>query len=162
MKSPKRLFSILSLLAFATMAWAQSSSQQRLVVWLKGGDKVYYQIDEVPVTTFQGQQLVIKCNNQAAVYYQRDNVLRYTFEGLVNGIDLLPNEHSVSVNRESDAVTFENLPEGTAVQVYNVGGVLLETLNAVERQPLTVSISQRPRGMYIIKAGSQTIKLSRP
>ena len=66
-------------------AWAQSAA--RLVVWQKGGEKVYFQLADLPETTFEDGQLVIKCEGQAAVYYQLENILRYTYEGVYNAID---------------------------------------------------------------------------
>jgi len=139
--------------------FARAQSSARLVVWQKSGEKVYYQLATLPETTFENGQLVIKCEGQAAVYYQLENILRYTYENVASGIDMLPNEHSVEVSREGDAVTFRHLPSGCVVNLYGTNGVLLQQLTARTGQPLTISVGQRPAGVYLVKAGSQTIKL---
>ena len=89
-----------------------------------------------------------------------DNVLRYTFEGTGNtGISLLPSERSISLSKEGDEVTMRNLRIGTVVTIYAANGTILETKHVTDSQPLTLSVAQRPAGVYIVKAGSETIKL---
>lgn len=146
---------------FALGAWAQQTGP-RLVVWQKNGEKVYFQLDDLPETTFEDGLLVIKCQGQAAVQYQLENVLRYTYENVVSAIDLQPNERSVMLNRQGDTVTLQNLPAGTIARLYAANGALLETAEANSGQPLTLSVSQRPAGVYLVKVGNQTIKLLKP
>lgn len=141
--------------------FARAQSSAHLVVWQKSGEKVYYQLATLPETTFENGQLVIKCEGQAAVYYQLENILRYTYENVATGVDLLPSERSIEVSRDGDAVTYRNLPEGTAVSLYSAGGMLLEQRKAGDGQSLTISVANRPSGIYIVKAGKETIKLMR-
>ena len=154
-----RLTIITLLLTFAVSAmWAQKVTK-RLVLWQKSGEKVYFDLNDMPETTFENGLFVIKTNN-ATVQYQMNNVLRYTFEGTGNtGIDLLPSERSVNISKEGDAVTLRNLSEGTTITVYAANGTLLETRQVKGGQPFTLSVAQRPAGVYIVKAGSETIKL---
>jgi len=155
----KIVIMLLFMLANVNTTWAQQTSP-RLVVWQKYGGKVYYELADMPETTFEGELLVIKTKNAKAEYYLY-NILRYTYESITNAIDLMPNDRSININREGDAVIFENLREGSTVQVFAANGVLLETQTATGSQPLTVSIGQRPAGVYIVKSGSETIKLMR-
>jgi hypothetical protein len=154
-----KLTILILLLTFAVSAmWAENVTK-RLVLWQKSGEKVYFELNDMPEITFENGLLVIKTNN-ATVQYQMENVLRYTFEGVNNtGIDLLPSERSVIISKEGDTVTLRNLGEGTTVTIYAVNGTLLETRQVKGGQPLTLSVAQRPAGMYIVKAGSETIKL---
>ena len=153
-------FTILSLLfAFvATATWAQGVSK-RLVLWQKSGEKVYFDLNDMPETTFENGMLVIKTNN-ASVQYHLENILRYTFEGTGNtGINLQPSERSISISQNGDEVTMRNLNEGTIVSIYAANGTLLEQRTVSGRSPFTLSVAQRPAGVYIVKAGSETIKL---
>lgn len=156
----RQLLTALLLITVSIMVYAQADGKQ-LVVWQKNGEKVYYQLADLPETTFENGKLVITTKN-ATVQYNLANIVRYTYENLYTSIDLLPNERSVIINREDDTVTFQNLKEGSVVLVYGTNGVLLETLRATSGQPLTVSIGQRPAGMYIVKCGSETIKMTKP
>jgi hypothetical protein len=65
----------------------------------------------------------------------------------------------VSISKNGDSVTLRNLREGSTVTLYSSNGTLLEQRTINNAQPLTFSIAQRPAGVYIVKAGSETIKL---
>jgi len=131
----------------------------RLVVWLKSGEKVVYELADAPVTTFSGSQLIIRTNKISA-QYERSKVQRYTYEDVVYlGIDLQPGERRVQVNQEGDEVTFRGLPVGTTASIYSLDGLLVGQVKATDSQPLTISLQNRPDGVYIVKAGTETIKV---
>ena len=67
---------------------AQNDATQRMVVWQRSGEKVYFDLTEEPETTFENGKLVIK-TTKTTVYYLLENVLRYTFEGVSTAIDEL-------------------------------------------------------------------------
>ena len=92
---------------------------------------------------------------------QLENVLRYTYDRVATGIELLGNDRSVEISREGDAVTYRNLSDGTTVSLYSADGMLIEQGKAQSGQPLTLSVKNRPSGVYIVKAGKETIKLLR-
>lgn len=161
MKQLKHFLAALLLIGPALSAWAQTAAPQ-LVVWQKNGEKVYYLLSDQPETTFEDGLLVISTQSGTTVNYQLKNVLRYTYENVATGVDLLPSERSIEVSRDGDAVTYRNLPEGTAVSLYSAGGMLLEQRKAGDGQSLTISVANRPSGIYIVKAGKETIKLMKP
>ena len=138
----KKTLILISLLAWSIGSIAQTATQQ-LVVWQKSGEKVYFDISELPETTFEDGQLVIT-TSKATVYYQLENVLRYTYEGIKSGIDLMAGERSVSISRKADAVTFHNLPQGTVVSLYSANGVLIKQQTADGRSD-GASASRRHR-----------------
>jgi len=150
------------MLALAALA---AQAQARLVVWEKGGGKVVYQLAEQPTTTFEQGKLVLRTNT-ATVSYHLENVLRYTYEGvdntLVDGISLQPEEALVKIDRTGQQVTFSGLRHGATVSLYGTNGILLEQQRASESGTVTLSVSHRPSGVYVVKTGNQTIKLSRP
>jgi hypothetical protein len=153
----RKLIITIFLLVAATVTWAQSSPQ--LVVWQKNGEKVYIDLSEIPETTFKGDQLVIR-GSKTSVQYPLSNILRYTYENVSStGIELQPSERMVSISKNGDSVTLRNLREGSTVTLYSSNGTLLEQRTINNAQPLTFSIAQRPAGVYIVKAGSETIKL---
>ena len=136
-----------------------STGGPKLVVWLKSGEKVVYELADAPVTTFSGSQLIIR-TNKASIPYERRNVLRYTFEDVVTkGIELMPGERRVEMNREGDEITFRGLQVGSTARIYAVNGTLVEQRKVTDSQPLTLSLKNRPNGVYIVKAGTETIKV---
>ena len=139
----------------AVAVWAQGGP--RLVVWQKSGEKVTFNLHDQPETTFGGGKLMIRTNT-TSVEYQLENVLRYTYESLFDGIELQPNEQAVEVTPNGDAVTFRGLKTGATVQLYSINGALIDQCTATG-QPLTISVSGKPTGIYIVKSGAACIKL---
>jgi hypothetical protein len=136
-----------------------TSGGPKLVVWLKSGDKVVYELADVPITTFSGSQLIIR-TNKVTIPYERKNVLRYTYEDVVTkGIELMPGERRVEMNRDGDEITFRGLVVGSTASIYAVNGTLVEQRKVTDKQPLTLSLKNRPNGVYIVKAGTETIKV---
>ncbi|MBR2204471.1 MAG: hypothetical protein IJ914_09850 [Prevotella sp.] len=115
----KLLLFLFLLLPF--VGWAESGGA-RLIVWQKSGEKVYYDLVDDPITTFQGDLLVIQ-TTKGNISYQRSNVLRYTYDRLgQTGISLQPGDREVEMNREGDAVVFRGLKAGAKISVYGANG----------------------------------------
>lgn len=138
---------------------SQSFGGPRLIVWLKSGDKVSYDLADVPVTTFSGSKLIIQ-TNKVTIPYERKDVLRYTYEDTKEtGIDLSPGERRVEINREGDEIIFRGLQVGGIASIYAINGILIEQRKVTDSLPLTISLKNRPNGVYIVKAGTETIKV---
>ena len=155
MKRKLILFALL--LTLTTGVWAQGVTQ-RLVVWQKSGEKVYFDLTEEPETTFEGTKLVIKTNT-TTVYYQLENVLRYTYEGTMMATDgpkLKPGE--VRFLQGSDQMAFDGLPDGTTLEVYSLDGKKLFTKQALGGQRTVLSLASHPAGTYVVKVGDATYK----
>jgi hypothetical protein len=136
-----------------------TGSGPKLVVWLKSGNKVTYELADAPVTTFSGSQLIIR-TNKVTISYERKNVLRYTYEDVVTkGIELMPGERRVEINRDGDEIVFRGLQVGGTASIYAVNGTLIEQCEVTDSRPLTISLKNRPNGVYIVKAGTETIKV---
>ena len=77
----RKLLLLLTLLTYVSLMEAQkagnSGSVPKLAVWLKSGEKVVFELSDVPVTTFSGDQLVIRTNKVTSPYERKD-VLCYT------------------------------------------------------------------------------------
>ena len=122
----KLLLLFVLLLLGVSQVEAQGNVRPKLVVWLKSGDKVVYDLTDVPITTFSGNQLVIR-TNKATVAYERKNVLRYTYEDLTsNGIEPSPGDRFVEINQEGDEITFRGLQAGSIASIYAVNGTLVD------------------------------------
>ena len=156
----KILILIVFALALPSAMNAQSESQ-RLVVWQKSGEKVYFDLDEEPETTFEAGKLVITTSKTTA-YYQLENVLRYTFEGQLGPTTIAkarPGE--IKFSQGEDMMKFEGLADGTRLELYSVDGKLLGVQQARAGEPSIVSLKDMPLGTYIVKAGEATYKFQK-
>lgn len=156
-------FTILSLLLVfaATMTWAQGDTQ-RLVVWLKGNQKVYHELSDKPETSFSDGLLWLK-TDKVSVSYPLTDVLRYTFEGPMTAIDspsVRPGE--LRFMEGKDAMAFDGLTEGTTLELYSLDGKKLSTVKALNGQRTVVSLANHPAGTYIVKMGNTSFKLIKP
>ena len=150
---------ILLLLTFCCTFWVQAQDgTQRLVVWQRSGEKIYFDLDEEPETTFESGQLIIR-TSKATVYYQLENVLRYTYEGIATSIampSLRPGE--VVFRQSRDQMTLDGLAAGTVISVYTLDGRLIGTQTATDGQTAVVTFANQPVGTYIVKAANATYK----
>ena len=130
-----------------------------LVVWKADGTKAYYELNDMPETTFEGGKLVIRTQS-AMVEYPMSEVLRYTYDGVgTNGVSKVRGLHGAMVKRELNSVTIVNLKEDSEVQLFNSEGTLLDTKTSNGEEPVFISVANQPNGVYIVKYESQTLKL---
>lgn len=154
----KRFLGVLLIAAWALTAWAQSNDQ-KLVVWMKGGEKVYYNLAEEPRTTFNGSLLNITTNTVSASY-QRTNILRYTFEGNSTAI-AAPQQKGLVFAQDNDGLTLSNLPGGTPVALYDMAGRLLQSYTAEAGKTLEISLTNRPTGVYVVQMKGHSLKITK-
>lgn len=148
---------VLMLLLIATLSSLADS--QRLVVWQKSGQKVYFDLNEEPETTFEDGNLVIR-SSRTTVSYPLTNVLRYTYEGGtitdVGDVKMRPGE--VRFLQNAEQMAFDGLQDGTILEVYTLDGVKIKTVKAQAGQRTVVSLADQVAGTYIVKAGEATYK----
>ena len=142
-------------MAFMT-ATAQNGPQ--LKVWKKDKSTVLFALAEKPVTTFSNNMLVIKTST-ATVEYPLAEVQRYTYEGVETGIESIDSDNGVLVKQEKNKLSLANLKAGAEVRLYNSSGSLLQIVKSNGTEPVVISLSSRPQGVYIVKSGNEAIKL---
>jgi hypothetical protein len=149
---------LLLMLATPIVGRAQTETQQQLVVWLTSGEKVYFNLDEEPRTTFDNGQLVITTSRTTA-YYQLTGVMRYTYEGAMTNIPAPPLKPGEMVYMQSNnEMAFDGLPDGTTLDLYSSDGRKLRSERATQDQRTVVSLADLPTGTYILKCGNATYK----
>lgn len=152
----KFFFTMLLIAANSTTACGQA--QQYLVVWQKSGEKVYFDLTERPRTTFEGSNLVITTTT-LTVSYPLEQVLRYTYELPPSGINNVNLSKLVRISHRDNVLYLENLKPGTRIQLFTADGKMIATQQADGTQTITISLAQRPAGVYIVKANDVTYKM---
>ena len=131
---------------------------QRLVVWLKNGEKVLFDLEERPKTMFSGTDIVIETTNMT-VTYSLSQVLRYTYEGNSSGVEIVKSSKDIHVIQKGDELSFENLSNGSIIQLFSTEGILLESWPVKDNPIMTISLANRPTGVYIVKTDGVTYKM---
>ncbi len=139
-----------------TILCVSTVQAQTLVVWQKDGSKVYYSLDDEPKTTFTLEELVIQTST-ATFSYPLQNMLRYTYESSTVGIDDMKSKGLRVTHRGNDVIV-TGLPQGKSIAVYGVDGKLLLSRQSDGATRQTLSLSQFPTGVYVIKADTVNYK----
>lgn len=133
------------LLAIFGLLWgtAQCLAQNTLNIHQKDGAVVSYAFSEKPVVTYTGTGIHLS-TSKVEVDYPFDNLLRFTFSDDVTiGIEQL---------RTTGA--------SDDIRVYDVRGMLVKTIRQSDGT-VGFSTNDLPRGIYIIKNGTTTYKITR-
>ena len=132
---------------------------QTLIILQKDGSKVYYNLDEQPITTFTTDELVIT-TSMASFSYPLASISRYTYEGGALGISNTEAQ-GISISQNGDGIFVTGLPAGKSVTVYGVDGKPLLSKRSDGSNRLSLSISKLPVGVYVIKAETVTYKITK-
>ena len=146
---------ILLMFLVAFFASANANAQQ-LVVWLTGGKKVSIKVEDDLSTKFVDSKIVI---SSASFYteYRRSQVLRYTYQDVVDDVEAPINGDKI-FSQQGDDIMVKGLVPGDNVMLYDMNGILLETLTVDDSRAVKASLSGRPKGAYVLKVGEQSYK----
>lgn len=153
----RNLLKIVFLLLFFESGCMASAQTQRLVVWMKNGEKVYFDLCEQPKTTFEDQYLTITAT-QISVSYPLSQIVRYTYELPTTGIETT-NDNITQITMRGDELTFQHLKPGSTIRVYAMDGMLIHAEKAGPDAVTIVSLAKFTSGVYIVKVGDKTHKI---
>lgn len=136
MKTRQILLTLL-LVFFATSTWAADA---KIVVWQKDGSKTEVLFNQMPEFTYQDGNVSIQ-NGSTTLSWSLANLKKFTFEDV---------EQSIPTNIK-DTKTTPKLDITKGCAVYDLSGRLI---NKQIR-----SLSELPKGTYILKDGSVTTKV---
>lgn len=132
------------------------AQDQQLVVWLRSGEKVYFNLAEQPETTYADRALTISTATMS-VAYPLEQVLKYTYEGTFTGVKKL--EGDIIIKQEGDIVYFSNLKSGTRIDVYMADGRKVKSIKTDKSKTAVVSLADCNAGIYLIVMNGQTYKI---
>lgn len=133
------LILLVIMLAVGQSTWAGMA----LVVHQKSGGTVEYTFSKNPVVTYSGGNVVIT-TTEASVVYPMSDLEKFTFKEATNRVERI-------------TAPANQTPQPT--YIYNVGGMLLNTLQPNEDGTTPATLDGLPAGTYIIKNGKTTYKI---
>ena len=138
----KKMCLLSFLLAFCIQGRSESV---QLVVHAKSGGEVSYALSEKPVVTYKGDVLILTTES-TMVEYPLADLQKFTFEETADALG------NVYMNQAKGDAT---------VRIYNVSGTLVRTIQPSENDGSDARFSTQdlPKGIYIIKQGTQTHKI---
>lgn len=157
-----KLFSLIVLLAFLPARMTAAGLVNTLHVLTK--DKAVHQflLTDKPQVKFEGTKLLIT-SEKATVSFALSDVIRFTYKATdPTGIEELEADGEPAVSYSNDGtVTISQLPANATATVYTMDGRTVQQLKARHAGTYRLSLSGLPSGVYLVKAGSTTYKITK-
>lgn len=147
------------LLLITALAVVAKADDRVLQVWLSDGRIMNINLNEEPRTTYVDGNLVIT-TSKTTITYPLENVKRYTYALVDAGISS-PKAMNVVMSEDGETLTLDRIPSGTAVYLYNVAGQLLKKIDTRQKSKVSVTVSDLPIGVYVVKANDVTYKITK-
>jgi uncharacterized protein (DUF2141 family) len=143
---------------------SNNSAAGYFFAWLNNGMYTAYPLAHRPKLTMSGTTFTLK-TTQTSVTYESKDVLKFTMSDL-NGTPLdiqevFSGRVAPTMSRESDALHVKGCIPGAAITVFSTDGKVVGTHRADANGDAILTLSDLPQGVYIVKSGSATIKITR-
>lgn len=148
---------LLLLLVFSTVS-VTYADDWILQIWQNDGNVMNINLNDEPVTTYSEGNLLIRTKN-SSITYPLEKVKKYTF---VSSSDIQEiNGMGASFSQDGETLIFRNLKENTNIEIFTVSGQVIKKINNGKHSKATVSVSNLPIGVYVIKANDLTFKITK-
>jgi hypothetical protein len=135
-------------------------------VWVEriDGKKQCFLFADYPVITYTADHLVMTTTTATAEFPIAE-LRRYYFSGDGEAIATAirnaeqPGGMAPLIRVTADGAQLSGFAPQTAVDIYDLGGRLLARRQTATDGTLTVSLSDQPKGIYIIKTNQTTLKI---
>lgn len=164
MHSYIRIFLSVLLLALASIA--KAADDVLLIVQNTGGtvnDSTYIELSTNPTVTFGQKSLVVSAGNLELDY---NDIVSISFtdkipDPITTGISTAGNDVRLRFDGHSSVVIFD-LPDNAAVNVFSVEGRSIPAaITLTGGNAATVSLAGQSNGVYIIKVGTKSFKITK-
>lgn len=162
-KSKTHWFATAILLLLTTLLPTVAKANGRLLqIWQADGKIVTINLNEEPRTTYVNGNLVIT-TMKATITYPLEQVRKYTYveEEPSSEGDGVPDGIKSILSDDGETLTFKGLKPNTEVLLYSASGQLMRKFKPANSNPVAVSVTQLPTGVYIVKANGVTYKITK-
>lgn len=156
----KKFLNTVLLLMFAVCAAWGDVLQNTLVVKLRSGETADFTLADKPKLMFDGKCLVIKSESYEVAYELSQLDCYYFSDKGTNSIDK-SGVTAGGFNRDGDRLLFSGLTAGSKVAVYAATGVLVTTVKVENNGCASLSLSEMPKGVYVVKYGNVSTKIQK-
>lgn len=158
LKSWKWLIMLIALFSYSSICRADDA--EAVLIWHVDGSCTTCQMDAKPVITYSGDSLQLTAEN-VDVKLPLEGIANITFGNAETSISSPTVSVQGSIKATSDAVLLSDFKSSTPVFMYSVNGMLTDRYTIPESGSLQISLAGKRSGVYIIKAGRSTIKITR-
>ena len=162
MKELKKLLVVFYFLSFGSLYVNAQDKVPGIIVELKDGKKVEFRLVDKPKMVFDGTKIVLTAEG-VNLEYTPAELLKVTtgkVEDVSSGIEEL-NVEQGDIQVNGGFVRLSGFMSGEPVRVYSASGVHKSSYATSSDGSLTISISDLPSGISIIKTKKQSIKITK-
>lgn len=149
---------ILSLLILFVFSYSVMADDMILQIWQSDGKVVNIDLNEQPVTRYADGNLIVT-TTKTTITYPLENVAKYTYVS-AEGIQSLEGMKS-KFSQDGETLTFSGLTQGTEIAVYATSGKILRKTKVGPQSKTTISVSDFPKGVYLVKVNTVTYKITK-
>ncbi len=133
-----------------------------VVFYTNDGQKIGYSISEKPVCKYTDNNTrLLVTTTSTEVEYEVENLQKFVFsDELVNKIDEAQTKQGKLDNKDG-ILTFEGNKKGVIVAVYTPDGGLVAKTSTNSAGKAQLSLQNQPKGVYIVKAGKASMKITK-
>lgn len=138
-----------------------AESTDALILHMISGNQVTYVLDETPVVSFKGEELVITTLKNT-VSYQASDVIKFTYT--CNSTSMVDDtKRSDAIFKlENDVLHAYNLEPLSKISIYNMEGKLVASDNVGPNGEITLAIPQASGSVLLVKTSVANFRLMKP
>lgn len=160
----KQKLLLLLLLMTSVIGMRAADKQNTLFVLTKGNVLHQFVLADKPKVTFEGENLRVTCENNASASYtfKLADIVRFAYDAKsASGIDEIAVKPA-EISQEGDVIVISQIKAGTMVCVFSLDGKLVRQLDPRHSGTYRLNLSELPSGLYMVKAGNTTYKITKP
>lgn len=159
----KRLLLLLYVITLAFVPYA-ANGKNTLIVLTK--DNVTHQFvlaQDKPSVTFEGTSLKVTCENvSATATFALSDIVRFTYkDSNPSGIDEVNAGEDTGLDYVGGTLVISQVKAGDSVGIYTTDGRQVQKLDVKRSGTYRLSLSSLPTGVYVVKTGTLTYKITK-
>lgn len=155
----KRLLLSLLMATVALSSWAEDINA--MMLHLASGKQVICLLDEKPIVTFSGDELVLT-THMNKVSYQSADVLKFTYLYVdpagINQVGVPQIMFSFCGN----ALSVTGAEPDSQISVYSVDGALVASTKTNKKGAASISLPEQSGKVYVVKTSVANFKITKP
>ena len=153
---------ILILFLFVVSVFKVSAENNNaLVLHMANGKLVTYLLDDLPIVTFEDDELVITTPNNV-VSYQDGDVVKFTYSYVDPSKVSQTTLSDTMFKFEGNVLCAYNLEPLSDVSVFSVDGALITSAKTGANGEITLSIPQQSGNVVVVKTSVANFKMMKP
>ena len=155
----RKLF--LLLLSLICVCKVTAESVNALVLNMTTGKQVIFMLDDLPIVTFEDDELVITTPNNV-VSYQDGDVVKFTYSYVDPSKVSQTTMSDTMFKFEGNVLCAYNLEPLSDVSVFSVDGALITSAKTGANGEITLSIPQLSGNVVVVKTSVAKFKMMKP